>query len=74
MIDYVTEFLGIKTHYHYDCENYDRYRKYHLSRKIPCEEHDNLRKLKNKPYPYIPMFPIADEEYYENIDSINFLF
>jgi hypothetical protein len=47
--EWVVDFLGIKTSYHYDCENW-RYIQ-HPSRKVPCADHDK-RKLM-KPHKYI---------------------
>jgi len=45
-----------------------RYRVHHLSRKIPCDEHDLLNKT--KPYPFVPKFPVVEEEYFEWIDVL----
>ena len=38
--DYITDFLGIRTAYFFDCQDYNRYRFFHLSRRIPCARHD----------------------------------
>lgn len=39
--NFVRDFVGTKTDYEFDCENF-RYRPKHLERQIPCQEHDSI--------------------------------
>jgi nucleoside-diphosphate-sugar epimerase len=68
----ITDFVGTKTDYRYDCDNWFRYRKFHLSRRIPCNRHDIFRKinLSSHGVPVYGELPVLDEEYFEWISLL----
>ena len=61
---WVVDFLGTHTAYEYDCENIERYRIWHLSRRIPCARHDLFRSTGVTDV-VLGELPIVDEEYFE---------
>jgi FkbM family methyltransferase len=61
---WLVDFLGTHTAYEYDCENIERYRIWHLSRRIPCARHDLFRAADVRDV-VIGELPIVDEEYFE---------
>jgi len=65
--DYLVDFVGTKTRYKYDCADWDRYRRFHLSRRIPCERHDAFKAMGVglSGIPLLGDLPIMDEEYLE---------
>ena len=69
--DYITDFLGIKTKYRYDCGDVERYRFYHLSRRIPCSRHDEFFRMGYNNSSFMGDLPIIDEEYLEWISLLS---
>lgn len=65
---WVRDFLGIRTSATYDCLN-GLYRRYHLERQLPCNEHDAYANVSGTVY-YAGAFPVASEEYLEWIDLL----
>lgn len=67
--EYHVDFAGTKTSYEYDCKNWFRYRRYHLSRRLPCDRIDSFQTYRlGEVFADIPIFgdpPIIDEEYFE---------
>jgi len=75
--EYLVDFAGTRTKYEYDCNNWFRYRKFHLSRRIACDRMDVFNNyvaldrpkgLGGEAFHHIPVFgdlPIIDEEYFE---------
>jgi FkbM family methyltransferase len=61
---WVVDFLGTHTAYEYDCENIERYRIWHLSRRIPCARQDLFRSTGVTDV-VLGELPIVDEEYFE---------
>ena len=66
---FIREFNGLKVDYKFDCPLWTDYRKFHLARLVPCVEHELL--MKNPPPNIINgNLPIADEEYFQNVDYL----
>ena len=65
--DYLLDFVGTKTLYKYDCADWGRYRRFHLSRRIPCERHDAFKTMGVglSGIPLLGDLPIMDEEYFQ---------
>lgn len=67
--EYHVDFAGTRTKYEYDCENWDRYRRFHLSRRLPCDRIDVFAKFDlgagNFDMPVYGDPPIIEEEYFE---------
>jgi hypothetical protein len=60
---FLRDFVGTRTKYLYDCENWNRYRRFHLSRRIPCDRHDVLKThFSGRVFGDLP---VMDEEYFE---------
>ena len=67
--DYHLDFAGTKTKYVYDCENWFRYRRYHMSRRFVCDRMDVFSAYKlGSDFAHVPIYgdlPVIDEEYFE---------
>ena len=65
--DYLRDFVGTKTMYNYDCGDWGRNRRFHLSRRIPCNRHDAFRAMDVASFglPLLGDLPVMDSEYYE---------
>jgi len=67
--EYHLDFAGTKTKYEYDCTNWFRYRRYHLSRRIVCDRMDVFSAYGlGTNFAHIPVYgdlPVIDEEYFE---------
>ena len=65
--DYLVDFVGTKTLYEYDCDDWGGYRRFHLGRRIPCERHDAFKKMGvgATGLPLLGDLPVMDEEYFE---------
>jgi len=70
--DYLVDFVGTKTLYKYDCADWGRYRRFYLSRRIPCERHDAFKAMGVglSGIPLLGDLPIMDEEYFEWVSLI----
>jgi nucleoside-diphosphate-sugar epimerase len=71
--EFLIDFVGTKTKYSYDCDNWDSYRRHHLSRRIPCDQHDfflnmGLDVLNISVYGSLPT---VEEEYFEWLALMN---
>jgi len=62
--DYLRDFVGTRTAYEYDCGDWKRYRRFHLSRRVPCARHDALKRA-GFSGPVLGELPVIDEEYFE---------
>eukprot|EP01062_Namystynia_karyoxenos_P073781 TRINITY_DN70608_c0_g1_i1.p1 TRINITY_DN70608_c0_g1~~TRINITY_DN70608_c0_g1_i1.p1 ORF type:complete len:564 (+),score=156.08 TRINITY_DN70608_c0_g1_i1:131-1693(+) len=67
--DVLTDFLGVRTRKEYDCNVTSMYFMFHLSRSIPCQEHDKAVRGEEW-HPAKALWPIADEEYFEYVDVL----
>ena len=65
--DALLDFVGTVTQYKFDCEDRERYRRFHLSRRIPCNRHDAFVAMQVGSYgiPVLGDMPVMDEEYFE---------
>jgi hypothetical protein len=63
--DFLVDFVGVKTNYSFDCDDWKRYRFFHLSRRIPCDRHDVFIDQGLLAADLIGDLPIIDEEYFE---------
>jgi nucleoside-diphosphate-sugar epimerase len=75
--NYHLDFAGTLTKYTYDCENWFRYRRWHLSRRIACDRMDVFASYDlGINFPSINVFgdlPVIDEEYFEWITLLHAL-
>ncbi len=64
---FLIDFVGTKTKYSYDCNNWGRYRRFHLSRRIPCDQHDLFRNMGLDVFniSVYGSLPAVEEEYFE---------
>ena len=74
--DYHLDFSGTRTRYVYDCENWFRYCRYHLSRRLVCDRIDVFNDYQTSgsfkgldtAFSHVQIYgdlPIIDEEYFE---------
>ena len=67
---YVSDFLGTRTAYAWDCTHKSPYLTFHKSRVVPCSHHTRLIAANFSGW-YVPLSPIVDEEYLEWVDMLS---
>lgn len=61
---FLLDFVGTRTAYEFDCDNWNRYRRHHMSRRIPCDRHDFFVVRQFAGSPALGELPVVDEEYF----------
>jgi len=72
---YLTDWLGVRTRYAWDCIKHGGYYKFVPSRRLECEQHDRLRGDAVHPHAHAPtripgFLPPVDDEYPEYVDML----
>ena len=72
---YLTDWLGVRTRYAWDCIKYGGYYKFVPSRRLECEQHDRLRGEAVHAHVHASMrmpgfLPPVDDEYPEYLDVL----
>ena len=64
---FLVDFVGTKTLYEYDCDDWGGYRRFHLGRRVLCERHDAFKAMGvgATGLPLLGDLPVMDEEYFE---------